>query len=98
MLSLDKTQSSITFNPKYKSGQLFRIELVAKTDGGDKPSDDDKNTTAIILACVAVIIVAILLAVVCIKRNSASKTTPGDVKNSLVQNGSRAESMENSLK
>lgn len=73
VISQNNTQSCLTFNSKYTTGQQFRIELLANTGGDIKPVPvvPKKHTTLIILCCVVAIIVIIGLAVWCIKRNSA---------------------------
>jgi len=77
VLSLNDTQSCITFNSKYdNTPKNFRIELLAnvdvKPDPKPTPGGDD-NTSTIIWCCVVAIIVIIAVAVVCIKRNSAKR-------------------------
>ena len=71
VMKLNNTQSWLSFNAKYATGQKFRIELVANVGGGDTP--DPKNTTLIICCCVVAIILIIILTVCCIKRNSAKR-------------------------
>lgn len=97
VITLNNTQSCLTFNSKYTTGQKFRIELLANTGGDIKPK---KNTTTIILCCVVAIILIIGLAVWCIKRNSAKALVGTDrgEKNRLVQDGSREQSIDTQYK
>jgi len=82
VITLSNTQSCLTFNPKYKSGQHFRIELLANTSIIPEPTPTDPdggNTTAIVLCCVVAIIIIIGITVCCIKKNTEKRYVADDI-------------------